>query len=238
MTRVLQGLSIAGGTIVAAVMIWLGLWQMQVFTDSGMNTASARAAAPPVELLAHVHPDGTVDDIYARRVTSVGVYLPDQQILVRGNAGVPRVLSALRLDDGRVLAVVRGRAESLPKPPPGRVEISGVFLASEPGAESPAPPGELGSVRLAALAQLWPQQLLPGYVTLGEADARAQGLDPAPITLPSGDGALRNGGYAIQWWVFAAFALGMGIKISHDLGRRRLADVDTSPGADKVDAGG
>jgi hypothetical protein len=36
---------------------------------------------------------------------------------------------------------------------------------------------------------------------------------------------LRNGAYAVQWWVFAAFAIGMAIKISRDLGRpRQLPD--------------
>ena len=36
--------------------------------------------------------------------------------------------------------------------------------------------------------------------------------------LPEGQGRLRNGAYAVQWWIFAAFAVLMAAKIARDLG--------------------
>ena len=83
------------------------------------------------------------------------------------------------------------------------------------------------------LAQQWPQQLIPGFVTLGAQDAAAQGLTQASVKLPGGEGSAQNGGYALQWWVFAAFALGMSIKLAHSLGvqdRRREEGELAAPG--------
>jgi len=56
--------------------------------------------------------------------------------------------------------------------------------------------------------------------TLDAATATAQGLAPATVTLPSGEGSWRNSGYALQWWVFALFALGMSIRFAQTMGRR------------------
>ena len=38
--------------------------------------------------------------------------------------------------------------------------------------------------------------------------------------LPTGPRSLRNGAYALQWWVFAAFAVVMAIRMARDQGRR------------------
>ena len=49
--------------------------------------------------------------------------------------------------------------------------------------------------------------------------------------LPEGQGRLRNGAYAIQWWIFAAFAIVMAAKIARDLGERDDIDAsDRGPG--------
>ena len=75
-----------------------------------------------------------------------------------------------------------------------------------------------------ALAQLWPQPLIDGYLVLSAPDAEAQGLEPVPLVLPEGQGRLRNGAYAVQWWIFAAFAVLMAAKIARDLGEP--SDID------------
>lgn len=75
-------------------------------------------------------------------------------------------------------------------------------------------------MRLAQLAQLWPEPLIPGFITLDSAEAARQGLQPAAVNLPTGEGSWRNSGYALQWWVFALFALGMTIKIAQGMGKR------------------
>lgn len=222
--RVRQGLIVGIGLVAAAVMVWLGLWQLQVFTDQGNASVQARAQQPPVPLLDHVAADGTVGDINGKPVTAAGRYLPGQQQRVLGADGAVRVLSALQLPDGRVLPVVRGAIDAGAEAPPvpaGQASVTGLFLPSEPGTEHPLAAGyQLGSVRLPQLAQLWPQPLIPGFVTLDAAASAAEGLQPAAVTLPSGEGSWRNSGYALQWWVFALFALGMAIRIAQSLGRR------------------
>ena len=59
------------------------------------------------------------------------------------------------------------------------------------------------------------------------AESAAQGLEPAPVVLPEGSGRLRNGAYALQWWVFAAFAVGLAIRMARDqqLGDLEVADL-------------
>ena len=211
------------GVVAATVMTWLGFWQLQVFTDQGNASVAARAQQPAVPLLDQVSADGTVGDIYGKPVSAAGRYLDEHQ-LVLGEDGTVRVLAAFQLPDGRVLPVVRGTiAKGTEAPPaPARTMIqAGIFLPSEPATDHPLATGyALGSVRLAQLAQLWPQPLMPGFITLDAETSAAQGLAPATVSLPSGEGSWRNSGYALQWWVFALFALGMSIRIARTMGRR------------------
>ena len=227
------------GVLAAAVMIGLGLWQLQVFTDQGNASAQARAQQPPVPLLDFVAADGTVGDIYGKPVTVSGRYLPGEQERVLGSDGVVRVLSALQLADGRVLPVVRGtipQGAAAPAPPSGERTETGIFLPSEAGEDSPLTSGyTLSSVRLPQLAQLWAQPLMPGFITLDGAASTTQGLAPATVSLPEGEGSWRNSGYALQWWVFALFALGMTGKIAHSMGKRRTDAKSTGMGAGRAD---
>lgn len=225
-TRLKQVLMITFGVVVAAVMIFLGLWQMQVFVDQGNRSVADRATQVVGPLEDHLGSDGEVGDIYGKQVQITGRYVPDQYVLVPTDDKY-RVLAAFEVRDGRILPVVRGTSPdpaAIPPVPAGTVTETGLFLPGEGDAEKAAPEGMLGSVRMPLLAQEWPQQLVPGFVTLGATDAAKHGLAEAPVMLPHGEGSARNGGYALQWWVFAAFALGFAVKIAHGFGvqeRRR-----------------
>lgn len=211
------------GTLLTLTMLWLGLWQMRVFEDKENESAAARAVQPAVPLLDFVTPDGTVGDVYGKPASVTGRYLHAQQARVTSEDGTVRVLSAFQIADGRVIAVVRGAlpagAGSLPVPPAGELVQTGVFLPSEAGAGSTDTGTDLTSVRLPLLAQYWPQQLLPGFITLAAADSTAQGLRPFVVALPSGSGSIQNIGYALQWWVFAAFGAFMTVRFIRALGR-------------------
>ena len=104
---------------------------------------------------------------------------------------------------------------------------TGLFLPGEGDPDGVVPDGTLRSVRMPLLAQKWPQQLIPGFVTLNAEESSAQGMQQAPVSLPSGEGSARNSGYALQWWVFAAFGMGMAIKIAHAMGvkERKAAEA-------------
>lgn len=215
------------GLMLAGVMVVLGIWQLDVYHSQGRAQSERRAAEPAVPLASVAQPSAVIGEGYGRQVTFSGHYLPDVQLLVPlDDAGTGyRVLSALQLDTGGVLPVVRGvvPAAALPALPAGTIEGTGVLLPSEEAPPGELPANQLSSVRIPTLAQQWPGPLLTGYVTLSATEAAAQGLPPAPLDLPQSSGRLRNGAYALQWWVFAAFAVGMAVKVARD---QRLGEVD------------
>lgn len=220
-TRLKQLTVLAVGLVGAFVMVLLGLWQLQVFVDKGNRGVEERARQPAVALADYLTPGGLDGDVYGKPVTVDGRYVASQELLLPAEGGV-RVLTAFELADGRVLPVVRGIAPSeatVPPAPEGPQSETGLLLPGEGDVEGTAP-GALASVRMPLLAQQWPQTLVPGFVTLSAEEASAQGLTIAAVDLPEGQGSFQNGGYALQWWVFAAFGLGMAIRIAHTLGRR------------------
>jgi surfeit locus 1 family protein len=225
MTRFWQALVIALGIVVAAAMVVMGYWQLEVYQNQGQEAAKRRASAPPVPLSSVARAGAPVKDGFGRSVTFQGSYDPALQLLVpvEDRTDQFRVLSGLRQADGSLVAVVRGvvfATATAPPPPSGLVHQVGVLLPSEEHVpETNLGKGQMASVRLPALAQQWPGPLIDGFVTLSSADAARQGLAPAEWQLPEARGRLRNGAYAMQWWLFAAFTLFMASRIARDLGR-------------------
>jgi cytochrome oxidase assembly protein ShyY1 len=215
------------GVVAALAMGWLGLWQAQVFANQGHSAAAAMTGQPVAPLDATVAGDG-VNGLWGRTVAVTGHYVPAQQVLVVGKDGTGRVVTAFQLADGRVVAVARGVGSGREVPPTGDLTQTGVFLPTEAASDWTVPDGAYGSVRLQALAQVWPQPVVSGYVTLDSSEAHAQGLVAAAVVLPTLDGQFRNAGYALQWWAFAAFALVMSILIARNYRRRgmQLSDDD------------
>jgi surfeit locus 1 family protein len=225
MTLLKQALVIALGIAVAAAMVVMGYWQLEVYHNQGQEAAERRASAPPVPLSSVASPGAAVMDGYGRSVSFEGTYDPTTQLLVPMEGSRFRVLTGLRQANGSVVAVVRGvvAEPKAPAPPGGSVQQVGVLLPTEehsPGTDLPS--GQIAAVRLPALAQEWPGPLISGYVNLSSADATAQGLAPAELRLPEARGRLRNGAYAMQWWLFAAFTLFMTYRIARDLGRPEI----------------
>jgi len=229
--RVRQALIVLVGLGLAAVMVLLGLWQLDVYHAQGRAQAERRAASPPVELASVAQAGSAIRDGYGRPVTATGRYLSGVQVLVplEAQPGAYRVVSALRLPDGDVVPVVRGvvSSTSAPPPPAGEETETGLLLPSEEDAPAGRQPGQLGSVRIPTLAQQWPGPLVSGFVTLSADDAAAQGLAPARVELPEASGRLRNGAYALQWWVFAAFAVGLAVRMARDqeIGEDEVGDI-------------
>ncbi|HEY0239140.1 MAG TPA: SURF1 family protein [Friedmanniella sp.] len=220
---------VALGVFLAAAMVVLGIWQLDVYQRQGGEAAARKAAAPPVALTTLAPATGAVGDGYGRRVTFTGAYDPRLQVLVPTDGGY-RVLTGLRQADGSVVAVVRGSETTpdQPVPPTGPITRVGVLLPSEEstGATTTLPAGQIDSVQLPALAQTWTGPFVGGFVTLDAAASASEGLAPVTVDLPQASGRLRNGAYALQWWVFAAFALGMSIRVARDIGRLEERDLE------------
>lgn len=231
--RLRQSLIVLAGLGVAAVMVVLGLWQLDVYRAQGEDEADRRAALPPVEVSSVARAGQPVADGYGRQVSVQGRYLAEAQALVPvdGRPGAYRVLTALRLANGDVLPVVRGlsTSDTAPPPPAGQQNGSGLLLPSEEAPAGDLPGGQISSVRLPTLAQTWPGPLVSGFVTLSAPDAAAQGLEPAPVELPAASGRLRNGAYALQWWVFAGFAVVLAVRMARDQALREPEAADLTP---------
>ena len=220
--RLRQAGVLALAALLAGVMVVLGLWQAGVARNQGNQSMAERAAQPAVAL-----PDSTstmvLGQLYGRQVNCRGSYLP-HQVLV-GTQAPYRVVTAFRCQ-GFVLAVARGtvssRSATVPPAPSGTLVQTGVLLPGEVASDAGTgtEPADLRSLRLDQLAQKWPAPLSPAFITLNADQAGAQGLAPAKVVLPEGQGHARNRGYALQWWVFASFALIMGVVIARSMGRR------------------
>lgn len=219
-----QAAVIVVGIVLAGVMIMLGWWQLQVYRESGDQAAQERINQPALEL-AEVAPAGAdAGESFGRTVRLTGTYDSSRQVLVPDavDDDVYRVVTAFVQDSGDAVAVVRGTYRgdpaAVPEPPSGHLTQQGVLMPNEGTDDRPVGPGQLSSVRISVLAQEWPWPLVSGFVTLDEADT-TPGLEYRAPAMPREGGALRNGAYAVQWWVFAAFAVGLGLKMAHDFGR-------------------
>ena len=202
---------------VAASMV-LGRWQWDRTQD--ILAAERAAAAEAIALSELIENDGTWDNSdIGRKVILQGQFTEDELLLpnreFEGDAGT-WTITRFQLDDERSVAVVRGWLPSDVTSPPIRQEptrIEGVLHPNEAFYEG-ANVNQIVTVDAPALANEWTTELIDGYVMLQEFDPILLAADaPAPVivspTVQVGDVAfpLQNFFYAIQWWIFAAFAI-------------------------------
>lgn len=207
----------AAVALVACVV--MGLWQLGIYDSRQEHERAESQAVPRVAL------DGLwgADDPFEGRlnqrpVTIEGEFAPaDEQIWVAGKVQDGRtgvwLLSPVIVGDAAI-AVVRGWAPTVtdfPPVPSGEVTIEAVLQAGE-GGGAPFDPKtrEIGAVRIPALTNELPYDLYSGFAISTTTDV-AGGLalaDPPAQDVPWTTG-LRNLAYALQWWVFGAFALFM-----------------------------
>jgi cytochrome oxidase assembly protein ShyY1 len=129
------------------------------------------------------------------------------------------LLAPLRTDSGALVPVVRGFTKSAAgsttayPPPTGQVTVSGSLQPPEPAPDQAASPGA-GQIPAADTADLVNRWGGPIYNVLVYDAAGAPGVDAAALTpvpvppLDEGGGlGLRNAAYALQWWLFGAFAI-------------------------------
>lgn len=206
--------------VVSVAFIWLGAWQLSVAQDTARTEALRETAtAPVVELDELMTPQGRFpDDGSLRPVTTTGSYAVSDEVLIPGRVLDGEtgywVLTRFVVDGtGANLPVVRGfvtDAAAVPPAASGPVELAGALAPPEAPAEGGiTADGTLGSVDLGVLVNAWPGRIYHGFVFLTGEDPVA--TDPAiahiPPPLEQGTGLdWRNAGYAIQWWVFTAFA--------------------------------
>ena len=225
------------------VMVLLGNWQLHRYQERSainhrIDTADSLPAVPLASVLAKPAAAGTPgafpgEDKAWTKVTVTGRFDPEHEVQARGrsvNGAVGfEILTPLVLADGTAVLVDRGwvpsaNGDAVSAPvsspaPAGEVTIVGQLHLSEsrPSAVSERD-GRLDTrrVSLGRLAEKIPHPLYGAYVL--DSDPKP-GYSRIPI---EHEDSWQNGGYAVQWWLFAVTALGVFIWYA-----RKEAEGDT-----------
>lgn len=228
--------------VLVVTFIQLGIWQLHVAQDKGLADALRQAqTGRPVAVETVIGPQEAFPNSESdRAVTATGTYAAHDQLLVgprrlQGRTGywvlTPLVLSAT----GTRLPVVRGFVTDpwvVQPPPVGVLAVEGSLAPGESPATAPTglPAGQaaaLGSVDLSVLVNRWPGQLYNAFIFAGSERSSGgapisafAGLQRVPPPQVSGGLQWRNAAYAVQWWMFAVFAVFMWFRIVRDDAQR------------------
>lgn len=215
--------------LAVAAMVTAGFWQLHRLSErrDRNSTITNRSELPVVEVQDLVSGADGFDvgsDIEFRSVRAVGVYLAQDEVLIRNRtyqgASGYWVLTPLQLQTGDVVAVNRGwiphaagtgAAPAEFAPVTGEVQVVGLIRATvtAEGLQQSDPSSgvlaEMARPDLARLSQQLDAALLPVYVQL-QSQSPSSGDLPVPVPRPDlGEGS--HLAYAVQWFVFAAIAL-------------------------------
>jgi cytochrome oxidase assembly protein ShyY1 len=196
-----------------------GFWQLNRHGESRARNAAitTQSALPPLEL--NAAPDANAA---LRRVTASGAYDARREIVLldRALSGRPgeHRLTPLRLADGSAILVDRGWAPSeiaagdYREAPEGNVRVSGILLPPErprPLTPKTAPTGTTTArIDTAGLAPRFPYRLAPVYLLLASQEPAQRAGLPVVIPQPKPQPGPPHLSYAVQWFSFAAIALG------------------------------
>ncbi|GAB1645536.1 SURF1 family cytochrome oxidase biogenesis protein [Krasilnikovia sp. MM14-A1259] len=226
-------LAAAALTVAAAVvMVFLGNWQLHRYHERSainarIDAADSATPRPLTSVLDRPVSPGTAGpapgaDLAWTKVTVTGRYDPAHEIQARGRTVDGEVgfeiLTPLVLGDGTAVLVDRGwippapggaiAAPTVPPAPAGQVTVVGQVHRSE---SRPTPvehrDGRLDTRRIAVprLAAQLPYPVYGAYVLLtGQTPAADSAFARIPV---DHEDAWQNGGYAVQWWLFAVMAV-------------------------------
>lgn len=229
--------TVAAALAIAACLA-AAVWQYHRTQD---QLTVARAALSQLAPYAEVVPPGTQEltvDMLGRNVAVAGEVLPDARTLIRDRLSQDDqvgylVVDGVRLDDGRIVAVLQGWTPD-PRSAPvlageqiqvtGRVQPYENFYPQAPISDS----GPLLTITAAGLAAQWGGQApLDGYVTVtGRPAAPGLGaVTPLVGTDPDVSFPLQNAFYSLQWLIFAAVIAFMWFRFLRD----DIRDARTKP---------
>ena len=217
--------------VAAAGMVQLGNWQLGRYQErTAANDRIDAAEKLPPAALAEVLPAppdgaGSVGQAPPKerawtRVTATGRYDSGNVVLVRGRTVTGRVgfevVMPLVLDDGSAVLIDRGwipqppgdatAQPTVPPAPTGQVTVVGRIHLSESADRISRRDGRIETRRI-AVPQLAGQLPYPVYGAYLLLDEQTPPADPAFTAIPIGhENNWQNGGYVLQWWIFAGMA--------------------------------
>lgn len=244
------------GLVCVSIAVGMGVWQYDAWQARRDAERIDLTHAEPVAMTELIGPDDPFPTVGLGRPVEVrGTFLPEGTVLVSGRAGEKGqdgdwLVTPITVGDTSAPAVpvVRGWVPtgtdlaSLPAPPTGEVDLVGWLQPPEGSGQADDDPRDdvLPELRIADLVQRVDQDLYGAYVVAEEplpGDAAA-GVDGATLDqLPQASRftGLRNILYAIEWWVFAAFAAFLWLRYVRDATSERVLDeADAEAGEDAV----
>ncbi|WP_433376120.1 SURF1 family cytochrome oxidase biogenesis protein [Actinoplanes sp. CA-142083] len=218
--------------VAAVIMVMLGNWQLHRYEERSaindrIDAADSVQAVPLTSVLAAPTAAGKAGSSPGKglawtKVTVSGRYDTTHEIQARGrtvdsDVGF-EIITPLVLPDGTAVLVDRGwvpappggagAAPAVPAAPSGDVTVVGqVHLSESRPTAIEHRDGRLDTrrVSVAHLAGQMPYPVYGAYVLLSE---QTPANDPAFTRIPiDHEDSWQNGGYAVQWWLFAGMAL-------------------------------
>ncbi len=218
---------------IAAGFSALGQWQLSRSIENVDTDAPDTEVAVPLGSIAEPQTEVTQPQL-GRRVTVEGELVPDDFTVLTGRNNGGSVDGAwlvghLVTDEGVTLAVALGWAAdadagsaAVGALSPGRFE--GRYLPSEAPTDSDFQAGERSALSVAELINIWPdaQPAYGGYLVL---DQDWPGLDPiySPAPVREIEFNLLNVFYALEWAIFAGFAIYLWYRLVRDVVEREAA---------------
>ena len=235
-----------GATAAAvAVFVLLGLWQLGEFQAPAGTVRIEPGAAVPIGQVSTAVGSGdrsagrAVGRAVGRLVTAIGTYDAPRQVLVgerrlQGRSGF-LVLTPLRLADGSAVIVDRGwvpaSGVAATAVPAGPVTVTGRLARSETDTDTGVPPltdppaGRAYRVNSEELGARLPYAVHPGYLSLLDQEPPSVSAPTVAAAGERGGGRWYNAGYAMQWFLFAAAAVGFWVRlVMIEMHERRDAD--------------
>jgi len=241
--------------LLVGVMIMAGQWQLDRYHERSEINAridAARTAEPAPFREELPAPSGTAGTAGRpappaaewSRVTMTGRYDGQHQFLVRGRTVEGKVgfevVTPLVLDDGTAVLVDRGwiaapaggaaARPEVPAAPASTVTVSGRVAPPESRARAPERINgtlEVRRVAAARLAGALPYPVYGSHVLLDADKPGSTGLVAVPSPY---ENAWQNGGYVVQWWLFALLTVGAFIWLA----RREAAGPPPPRGTDRA----
>ena len=181
----------------------MGLWQLGIY--EGRQGDAQDGAGQQVVPLADVWQPGEAftSDLKDQRVSLEGRFA-DEDLRVTRDDGSTWLVTPFVIGD-HALLVVRGEGKRAPASDATDLDV--VLEPSESGGRALGPDRTTNAISVPALLNDLPQRLYGGY-GIALTDTGLPLVDP-PQPDVSWTVGLRNLAYALQWWVFGAFALFM-----------------------------
>lgn len=215
-------LGIAGGFAA------LGQWQLSRSVENAPADAPDSEAAVPLASIAEPQTEVTQPQL-GRLVTVSGEFVSDDYLVVtdRNNGGDEQgevLVGHLVTDDGITLVVALGwvpAGEEMMWGGYGHEKLQGRYLPSEAPTDSDFEAGERSAIAVAELINLWPDATpaYGGYLVLdGPSGTLQQIYSPAPSREIEFN--LLNLFYALEWAIFAGFAIYLWVRLVRDVVER------------------